>query len=136
MPDKPKYRATATTEVTTYVPATFDELAGGPALVEVQLTERFTGDIEGEGVGRAIQAKRGDGSATFVAIGRVRGAIGDRHGTFVLQVKGTILDKETHAERMVVPGSGAGALAGLRGDGGFKAQLGQHGAIWLDYFFE
>jgi hypothetical protein len=30
MPDKPKYRATATTDVKSYVPATFDELAGGP----------------------------------------------------------------------------------------------------------
>jgi hypothetical protein len=34
------------------------------------------------------------------------------------------------------PGSGTGELRGLRGDGGFKAELGQHGTIWLDYDFE
>jgi hypothetical protein len=35
-----------------------------------------------------------------------------------------------------VPGSGTGELRGLLGDGGFKAELGQHGTIWLDYYFE
>jgi hypothetical protein len=121
--------------LTPYVPATFVAGAGGPALIEVQLTERFTGDIVGEGVGRAIQALRGDGSATFVAIERVRGAIDRRRGTFVLQVKGTIVRKEMRAEWFVVPGSGTGALVGLRGEGGFEAQLGQHGSVWLDYSF-
>jgi hypothetical protein len=41
-----------------------------------------------------------------------------------------------HAEWFVVQASGTEQLAGLRGDGGFDAQLGQHGTIWLDYFFE
>jgi hypothetical protein len=39
-------------------------------------------------------------------------------------------------ERSVVPGSGTGKLRGLRGDGGFKAELGQHGTVWLDDHFE
>lgn len=137
MIEKHKHRATARTEVKTFVPATFDELAGGLALVELQLTETFTGDIEGEGTGRAIQAVRNDGSAaTFTGIERVRGSIADRKGTFLLQVTGTVADRKMHAEWFVVPGSGTAALAGLRGDGGFEAQLGQHGSVWLDYFFE
>jgi hypothetical protein len=41
-----------------------------------------------------------------------------------------------HSEWFVVPRSGTGELTGLRGNGSFKAQLGQHGSIWLDYFFE
>jgi len=36
----------------------------------------------------------------------------------------------------VVPSSGTGELHGLRGDGGFKAEIGQHGTIWLDYYFD
>jgi len=36
----------------------------------------------------------------------------------------------------VVPGSGTGALATLRGDGGFTAQIGQHGNVWLDDVIE
>jgi len=41
--------------------------------------------------------------------------------------------KEMHAQWFVLDGSGTGELAGLRGDGGFEAQLGQHGSVWLDY---
>jgi hypothetical protein len=36
----------------------------------------------------------------------------------------------------VVPGSGTGELAGLRGEGGFEAALGEHASITLDYWFE
>jgi hypothetical protein len=36
----------------------------------------------------------------------------------------------------VVPGSGTGELAGLRGEGGFQAELGQHADVTLDYWFE
>lgn len=129
-------RATGRTEVKTYVPTTFDELAGAPALAEVMVTETFRGDIEGEGAVRVIQAARKDGSATFVGIERVRGSIAGRRGTFLLQVSGTVVGKEMRAEWSVVPGSGTGELATLRGDGGFEAQLGQHGAIWLDYALE
>ena len=136
MTESHRHHATGSTQVKTYVAATFDDVSGAPALVEVRLTEAFTGDISGEGIGRAIQAAREDGSTTFVGIERVRGSIGNRSGTFLLQVSGTVLRKEIDAEWFVVPGSGTGKLTGLRGDGGFKAQLGQHGSVWLDYFFE
>ena len=136
MTEKHQQRATGKTHVTRYLPAAFDQPGDGPMLVDVQLTETFTGDIEGEGIGRVIQAARKDGSATFAGIERVRGSMAGRHGTFLLQVHGTVVRKEMHAEWSVVPGSGTGELTGLRGDGGFTAQLGQHGTIWLDYVLE
>ena len=136
MAEKHQQRATGKTHVTRYFPATFDQPGDGPTLVEVQLTETFTGDIKGEGTGRVIQAARKDGSATFAGIERVRGSMAGRHGTFLLQVHGAVVRKEMHAEWSVVPGSGTGELTGLRGDGGFTAQLGQHGSIWLDYVID
>jgi hypothetical protein len=36
----------------------------------------------------------------------------------------------------VIPGSGTGALAGLRGTGTFRANLGKDSGITLDYWFE
>jgi hypothetical protein len=45
------------------------------------------------------------------------------------------MDKQMKADWFVVPGSSTGELKGLRGEGGFNAQLGQHGAVWLDYDF-
>lgn len=131
-----KQRATGHTEVKTYAPTPFDEIADGPALVEVQLTETFHGDIEGEATVRVIQAANKDGTMRFVGLQRVRGSIGGRAGSFLLQPSGTVVSKETQAEWFVVPGSGTGELKGLRGEGGFKAQLGEHGTFWLDYEFE
>ena len=136
MGGKQTYHATGRTDVTTYVPTTFEELAEAPALVEVRLTERFSGDIEGEGTARVIQAARRDGWATFTGLERVRGSIAGRRGTFLLQVRGTVAGKEMRAEWFVVDGSGTEALAGLSGEGGFQAQLGQHGSVWLDCSFE
>jgi len=36
----------------------------------------------------------------------------------------------------VIPGSGTGQLAGLRGEGGFRANLGESAQINLTYWFE
>jgi hypothetical protein len=131
-----KRRANGQTKVRRYQPRTYDEVADGPSLVEVQVNETFTGDITGEGTIRVTQAVRKDRSATFTGIERVRGAVGDRKGSFLLQVSGALVNKELTAEWFVVSGSGTGELAGLRGEGGFKAQVGEHGSIWLDYWFE
>jgi hypothetical protein len=136
MADKPKHHATGRTDVKSYAPTPFDDVADGPSLVEVQLTETFHGDIEGESIVRVIQAAQKNGSLSFVGLQRVRGSVGGRTGSFLLQPSGTVVGKETQAEWFVVPGSGTGELKGLRGDGGFKAQLGEHGSFWLDYYFE
>jgi hypothetical protein len=129
-------RATGHTHVNSFEPTPYDEMADGPSLAENRVNETFTGDIEGEGTVRVIQAARKDGSGVFVGIERVRGTVGGRKGSFLLQVNGTDLGKERKAEWFVVPNSGTGDLKGLRGEGGFKAQRGEQGSIWLDYSFE
>ena len=129
-------RATGRTDVNTYEPTAYDELADGPALFENRVDETFTGDIEGEGTVRVIQAARQDGSGTFVGIERVRGTVAGRQGSFLLQINGTDRGTERNAEWFVIQGSGTGDLEGLRGKGGFTAQRGQQGSIWLDYYFE
>ena len=131
-----RHHATGRTEVKTYSPTPFDEIADGPSLMEVQLTETFWGDIQGEGTARVIQEARKGGSASFAGMERVRGSLAGRSGSFLLQVTGTVLDKEMKAEWFVVAGSGTGELKSLRGEGGFTAHLGEHGSIWLDYSFE
>jgi hypothetical protein len=129
-------RATGHTEVKRYEPTAYDEVADGPSLFENRVDETFTGDVEGEGTVRVIQAAHKDGSATFVGIERVRGAVGGRSGSFLLQINGTDRGRERRAEWFVIANSGTGELKGLRGEGGFKAQRGERGSIWLDYYFE
>jgi Protein of unknown function (DUF3224) len=108
----------------------------GPDLVAIHVTETFSGDIRGEGVVRFLQAIREDGSACFVGIERVTGRIAQRRGSFLLQDAGTIEGNLVRGDWFVIPGSGTGELAGLCGEGGFEAQLGQHASITLDYWFE
>jgi Protein of unknown function (DUF3224) len=131
-----KRHATGRIAVKTYEPKVFDEMSGGPSVSDIHVTETFSGDIEGDGVVHFVQAAGPDGSASFVGIERVRGSIDGKKGSFLLQDRGTVVGKDVAGEWFVIPGSGTGDLRGLRGEGGFKAQLGQHAAIWLDYDFE
>jgi hypothetical protein len=131
-----KTQATGRIDVKTYEPQPYEEVADGPNLVEIHVTETFSGDIEGEGVVRFLQAVRDDGSASFVGIERVTGSIAGRQGSFLLQDAGTLEGSTVKGDWFVIPGSGTGDLAGLRGEGGFQAELGQNAAITLDYWFE
>jgi uncharacterized protein DUF3224 len=128
--------ATGTIEVKTYVPKSYDEPSDGPKLVRISVTETFSGDIKGEGTVEFLQLLRADGSASFVGLERVVGKVGGRSGSFVLQDAGTLEGKVVSGTWFVVPGSGTGALRGLRGEGGFTASLGQSARITLDYWFE
>jgi uncharacterized protein DUF3224 len=107
-----------------------------PKLVELHLTETFTGDIEGESPVRALQVLRDDKSACQVSIQRFRGKLAGRHGTFILQGAETVENGKIKATWFVVPGSGTGDLAGLRGEGGFEGSFGKGSDGTLDYWFE
>lgn len=113
----------------------YDQIAG-PALVEIHITETFTGDIEGESTVRALQLQRKDKSASLASMQRVRGKLGGREGTFVLQGSEAVANGKIKATWFVVPGSGTGALSGLRGEGGFEGQFGKATNGWLNYWFE
>ncbi|HET6339226.1 MAG TPA: DUF3224 domain-containing protein [Polyangiales bacterium] len=124
------------TEVKTFEPVAYDEPKEGPKLTEVHLTETFTGDIQAESSARSLQAQSADGSASYCGVQRVVGTLDGRRGSFVLQHQGTLQAKQMKTTWFVVPGSGTGDLRGLRGEGGFEAELGRHGAWTLDYWFE
>ena|SRR5215472_9565060 len=113
----------------------YDQTAG-PALMEVHLSETFTGDIEGASPVRALQVLRDDRSARLVSMQRFAGKLGGRQGTFVLQGSEIVEKGKIKATWFVVPGSGTGDLSGLRGEGGFEGDFGKGSAGTLDYWFE
>ena len=131
-----RIRAIGKIEVKTYEPTAYDQPADGPALVRIHVVENFSGDIEGEGVAEFLQAARGEEDASFVGIERVSGRLRNKPGTFVLQDQGTLKGTSVSGAWFVVPGSGTGELQGLRGEGGFEAEVGQAADITLDYWFE
>ncbi|WP_217578832.1 DUF3224 domain-containing protein [Mesorhizobium sp. GbtcB19] len=127
-------RAVARVVVTKSEAKTYDEGAK-PTLLEIALTETFTGDLEAESVVRALQVRRDDRSASMVSLQRVRGTLGRRQGSFVLQGSETIENGRIKATWFVVPGSGSGDLSGLRGEGGFAGEFGKGSDATLDYWF-
>ena len=131
-----RVHATGRIEVKTYEPITYDQPTEGPALVRIHVVEEFSGDLEGEGVAEFLQTARGEDEASFVGVERVSGSIGGKPGTFVLQDNGTLKGGTVSGTWFVVPGSGTDELRGLRGEGGFKARLGEGAEITLDYWFE
>ena len=108
----------------------------GPALMEMHLSEVFTGDLDGESPVRALQVRRDDKSASLVSVQRFRGTLGGRQGTSVLQGSEIVENGKIKATWFVVPGSGTGDLSGLRGEGGFEGDFGKGSDGWLDYWFE
>ena len=93
------------------------------------------------GLGRARGAscpayRRADGSAGFVGIERVTGKLASREGTFLLQDAGAVQGNVVDGDWFVIPGSATGQLTGLRGEGGFHANLGESAQVHLDYWFE
>jgi hypothetical protein len=87
-------------------------------------------------VAEFLQVARADGSASFVGIERVEGKVAGREGAFVLQDAGIVEGNLVSGEWFVVPGSGTGELAGLRGTGGFRAKVGEGAQVHLDHWFE
>jgi hypothetical protein len=90
------------------------ELDGGVSRFD--FTKTFIGDLEGAAAGVMLSA--GDpqsGSAGYVAIETVRGKLGGRAGGFALQQFGTMRAGTQTLHYEVVPGSGAGDLAGISG---------------------
>jgi len=113
----------------------FDETAG-PPLSMLSIREIFEGDIQGQSIVRALQIRQTDGSTHMISLQRVSGRLGGRTGSFVLQGDETIEKGAIRARWFVVPGSGTGELARLRGTGGFEGRFGEGSNGSLDYWFE
>jgi hypothetical protein len=130
-----RIRSEATITVQSSKAVTYDETAT-PALIEIQLSETFSGGIDGKSTVRAIQAREDDGSASMAMLQRFEGTLDGRQGTFVLQGSAIVADGKITATWFVIPGSGRGALSGLRGEGGFDGDFGKGSVGYLDYWFE
>jgi len=108
-------RARGTFEVRLSPLATHDP-AEGNLLGRMSIDKQFHGDLEASSKGEMLSAGTGvKGSAGYVAIERVAGALGGRSGTFVFQHSGTMTRGVPQLSITVVPDSGTDGLAGLAG---------------------
>src|SRR5438045_4709477 len=82
--------ARATTKITVQSSETTPYETASPKLVEIHISEKFLGDIDGESSVRALQVQCDDKFASTVSLQRFIGKLGGRHGTLVLQGKETV----------------------------------------------
>lgn len=110
------------------------DVVDGVALGRAQIEKRFEGALDAVGsvnmlsAGTAVQ-----GSAAYSAIERVTGELLGKRGSFVLQHTGVMNRGESRLSISVVPDSGTGELAGIRGRMGIRIEGGKH---FYDFDFE
>jgi hypothetical protein len=109
------------------VPQGEENKAEGSALGRMSIDKQFHGDLEATSKGEMLSAMTEvKGSAGYVAIERVTGALNGRSGSFVLQHTGIMNRGEPQLTITVVPDSGSGQLAGLAGKMTIKIADGKH----------
>ena len=113
--------ANATFNIESWDEKPLHEKKGLPKMTRVSALVVYRGDIEGEGRVEYLLTYREDGSATVLGMERVSGGLAGYQGSFVLQHAGTFEDGTAKSAFSVVPGSGTGKLAKLRGQGEYAA---------------
>ena len=125
--------ASGTFEIASGSEDAYHEIEDGVKLTHASGTQRFSGDIDGDGSVEWLMCYLPDTSATFVGLQRIEGSVGGHAGTFVMQAVGVHNGKQSTARWSVVAGSGTGELAGIRGEGSFHAPSGPKASYDLEY---
>src|SRR3954468_15431820 len=121
MSDATQTTITAEFEITSWDQTPYDEGAEGAELGRATVRKAFTGPLTGTSVAELLLCGSGEDGRGYVASEKVTGTLDGRTGPFVLQhgaVQGPGDDGRTFGH--VVPGSGTGELAGLRGDAVYR----------------
>lgn len=104
-----------------------DDKSDDTLLGRMTIDKQFHGDLEAMSKGQMLSAMTATkGSAGYVAIEKVSGALQDRKGTFVLQHSGTMTRGAQGLIITVVPDSATGELIGLTGKMTIKIEGGKH----------
>lgn len=99
------------------------------------MRKRYEGEVGGVSATLFTAAyDQGSGTGTYVAMESFEGALHGVQGSFNFAHSATTLGEGRESEFFViVPGSGTGALAGIRGAGGLGVDADGTHRIWFDY---
>ncbi|WP_369213880.1 DUF3224 domain-containing protein [Streptomyces flavofungini] len=131
----PKTRITGTFTFTHWDEQPVAGEKGGVRVAHAAVSNDFHGGIEATGSScQYTLAYLGDSGGTYVGYEHIEGALDGREGSFVIEQRGSFVADGIECAFTVLPGSGTGALAGLRGTGTFTARHGQKSTPYtLDY---
>ena len=106
----------------------------GVNLGRMSIDKQFKGALEATSKGEMLSAMTTvKGSAGYVAIEQVSGALSGKNGSFVLQHFGTMSQGSDRLVLEVVPDSGSGELSSLTGKMAIKIEGGKH---WYEFEYE
>ena len=125
--------ATGTFEITSMGEDTYAELDSGAKLTRAKGTQRFFGDIEGDGSVEWLMCYLPEGGASYVGLQRIDGSIGGMKGTVVIEAVGAFDGAASNGSWKVVEGSGTGELEGITGEGRFEAPGGPTASYTLEF---
>ena len=98
----------------------YNEVEGELKMTRSSVAYAYQGDIDGDSTLDYLMVYRPDESGSFVGLERIIGRVAGRAGSFVIQHTGTFNKTEVDSTFFVVPQSGTGELATLRGEGEIK----------------
>lgn len=106
--------------------------ADGVELSRVHISRTFTGDLEGESTAEILIAKS-EGGGAYTGQDLIRGTLGGRTGTVVIQHGGIMGPAGISNTGTIVPGSGTGELEGIKGEGTLLADEEGNHTLTLQY---
>lgn len=115
---------------------TYEELPNGGKLSEAKVTQKFTGDITGDGSVTWLMAYPTSKTAQFVGVQRIVGSVGGKKGSFLVQTTGAFDGTMARWRAAIIDGSGTDELTGIRGEGTFQAPHGSKAEYRLEYELE
>lgn len=125
--------ATGSFRITSFNEDTYEDRGDGAKLTHAWGGQAFSGDIEGDGQVHWLMSYRSDGSARYVGLQRMKGEIGGRRGSFIIEATGDFDVAASRGTWSVVRGSGAEGLEDITGTGTFEAPGGPEATYELDY---
>lgn len=125
--------AASTFTVTSWEEKPYEGSSDDLKITQALVTKNYTGDISGVGSVIYIMKHTANGTAEFIGLQQINGAIGSKAGSFAIEQNGFFDGKEAKGTFKIKPGSGTGALANLEGEGQFSAPIGKLGTLKLVY---
>ncbi len=123
-------------QITGWDEKTYQEIEDGAKLSNAKVTQSYSGAIEGTSTIEYLMSYTIHGTASFVGLERVSGTVDGKAGTFVLQHTGSFSEGKARSTWSIIPGSGTGDLASLRGSGSYMAGHGEPAQVSFTYAFE
>lgn len=126
-------RVTGHYNIEGHVEDIFGGVSGVARLARISQTCLYSGALEGESIAEYTAVLPRNGEPRFQGFQRISGKLGDREGSFVVQVSGDYTRGASRGAWSIVPKSGTDDFVHIRGSGTFTQSNGKPGSYTLEF---